>query len=57
MTATTLSGIVDPMQLGETGPAQLPWDDPAFSKRMLAEHLDQKHLEPANEKTEEVDGE
>jgi 2-polyprenyl-3-methyl-5-hydroxy-6-metoxy-1,4-benzoquinol methylase len=25
------------------GEARLPWDDPAFSKRMLAEHLDEGH--------------
>jgi hypothetical protein len=28
-----------PVRLG----ARLPWGDPAFSARMLAEHLDQRH--------------
>ena len=27
--------------------ANLPWDDPAFSRRMLAQHLDQTTARPA----------
>ncbi|MBM3139805.1 MAG: class I SAM-dependent methyltransferase [Chloroflexi bacterium] len=29
--------------LAEAGPRKIPWDDPAFSARMLREHLTQDH--------------
>ncbi len=39
-----LDGIVDrpPLTL-DVVPAKIPWDDPEFSERMLAEHFDQTH--------------
>jgi SAM-dependent methyltransferase len=52
MTSATADKLVDalwrlyrrpqPLPLPEDG-ANLPWDDPAFSQRMLREHLDQSH--------------
>ena len=45
MTALTLASILD-RQVPATPWAEgdnLPWDDPAFSERMLAEHLSQQH--------------
>jgi SAM-dependent methyltransferase len=41
----TLRDLVQagPSQKGPEGAGKLPWDDPDFSERMLAEHLSQRH--------------
>jgi SAM-dependent methyltransferase len=40
-----LAAIVErpPLTDAAVVPEKIPWDDPAFSERMLAEHLDQSH--------------
>jgi SAM-dependent methyltransferase len=43
MTPTTLAGIGERSPLDQRGHAKLPWHEPGFSRRMLAEHLDQRH--------------
>ena len=38
-----VSRLVDRAPLGLLAQSKIPWDDPAFSERMLREHLDQAH--------------
>ena len=35
--------LVERSPLGQQGRSKIPWDDPAFSERMLREHLNQAH--------------
>ena len=41
--AAPVSRLLARTPLEHVGPTKLPWDDPAFSDRMLREHLDQQH--------------
>jgi SAM-dependent methyltransferase len=51
---TTAMHIVDRPPLEGVGYVKLPWDDPGFSQRMLAEHLDQRH-DKASRRLETID--
>ena len=54
MTPITLAGIGGRLPLDQLGHTKLPWDDPEFSRRMLAEHLDQRH-DHASRRLETID--
>ena len=54
MTPTTLAGIGERLPLDQRNHAKLPWDDPEFSRRMLVEHLDQRH-DHASRRLETID--
>ena len=50
----TLAGIGERSPLGQPRHNKLPWDDQEFSRRMLAEHLDQRH-DHASRRFETID--
>ncbi len=54
MTAASLRDIVDRRPLELMEPSKIPWHDPEFSRRMLREHLDQRH-DHASRRVETVD--
>lgn len=43
MTPESIARIVERSPVDRIGHTKLPWNDPGFSRRMLAEHLDQRH--------------
>jgi SAM-dependent methyltransferase len=54
VTASSLTEIVDRPPLELIKPSKIPWHDPEFSRRMLREHLDQRH-DHASRRLETVD--
>lgn len=54
MTAMSLESIVDRPALEWMPAAKIPWQDPEFSRRMLREHLDQRH-DHASRRLETID--
>lgn len=54
MTSISLEDIVDRPPLERMEPSKIPWHDPEFSRRMLREHLDQRH-DHASRRIEAID--
>lgn len=54
MIAGALQAIVDRPALEGMSPSKIPWHDPEFSRRMLREHLDQRH-DHASRRFETID--